>query len=197
MKAIIFDFDGVIHDTFEFHRKKTSEFARTELSADAFRDLHNGNFFENGLEALKHVDWAEYGLFTRPELSLLQIKEDVRAVLLKLRVTYDLFIVSANLAENISAYLNSNRLSDVFKDILGMEAHTSKADKFRLVFKKHGLGPEDCLFVTDTLGDILEAKALGLRVVAVDFGYHSREILAKGGPFRIISDLNDIFMILS
>ena len=42
MKAIIFDFDGVIHDTFEFHRGKHQKFFGIDLPVQLFKDLHNG-----------------------------------------------------------------------------------------------------------------------------------------------------------
>jgi hypothetical protein len=40
MKAIIFDFDGVIHNTFAFHKNKIEEFAGVNFSEDEFKDIH-------------------------------------------------------------------------------------------------------------------------------------------------------------
>jgi beta-phosphoglucomutase-like phosphatase (HAD superfamily) len=38
---IIFDFDGVLIDSFEFHRKKIEEFAKIELSINDYKNLHD------------------------------------------------------------------------------------------------------------------------------------------------------------
>ena len=64
--------------------------------------------------------------------------------------------------------------------------------ELKFLLKKYSLTPKDCIFVTDTLGDIIEANDVNVKTIAVDFGYHSRTVLSKGKPFAIISDLNEI-----
>lgn len=46
IKAIIFDFDGVIHDTFDLAYKINVEISEKKLSKDNYRDFFNGNIFE-------------------------------------------------------------------------------------------------------------------------------------------------------
>ena len=50
--------------------------------------------------------------------------------------------------------------------------------------------------MTDTLGDILEGKKAGVTVVAVDFGFHKRDRLEKGEPFRIVSNFDEILEVV-
>ena len=83
-------------------------------------------------------------------------------------------------------------MKGLFKDILGVESHASKEEKFKMLFKKYKLNNKNCLFVTDTLGDILEAGKLGIPTIAVDFGFHERERLEKGKPLMILSKFEDI-----
>ena len=48
IKAVIFDFDGVIHDTFDFNLKWLNHFVNDNfkpLTNQEFRDLHNGNSY--------------------------------------------------------------------------------------------------------------------------------------------------------
>lgn len=61
-----------------------------------------------------------------------------------------------------------------------------------MLFQKYRYSPADCLFVTDTLGDILEAQEVGVRTVAVDFGYHPRSLLEEGEPWKIISEFSTL-----
>ena len=56
-----------------------------------------------------------------------------------------------------------------------------------MVFQKERL-----FFITDTLGDIVEAKKVGIKTIAVDYGYHDRGVLSKGNPDGIISNLSGI-----
>ena len=60
------------------------------------------------------------------------------------------------------------------------------------MLNKHRLAFNECIFITDTLGDILESNEIGVRTIAVDFGFHDREVLKKGNPVAIISDLSKI-----
>ena len=84
MKAVIFDFDGVIHDTFDFHRNKVNEFAKVELSEQEFKDIHNGNFFHSIPDGIKSINWEEYRDYVYQEQSSLEIKEETRDVILKI-----------------------------------------------------------------------------------------------------------------
>lgn len=55
-----------------------------------------------------------------------------------------------------------------------------------MVFAKYGVNSSNCVFITDTLGDLREASHTGVKAIAVDWGFHSRETLLKGEPFAII-----------
>ena len=196
IKAIIFDYDGVIHDTFHFHREQIKEFTGVDIPEDDFRDIHNGNFFVNKNEKLKDTDWIAYRDFIyEPQLKL-KIEDKIKDNLIILSRDYDLLIVSSGGTKNISDYLEKNGLKGIFKEILGGDFYRSKVDKFNFIFKKYSLTPEDCVFITDTLGDILEANEIGIKTIAVDFGYHSRETLEKGKPFKIVSNFTEILDII-
>ena len=62
--------------------------------------------------------------------------------------------------------------------------------------QKYDIDTSSCVFVTDTLGDILEANKLGIKTIAVDFGYHERARLERGNPFAIVSDFKEIRKII-
>ena len=196
MRAVIFDFDGVVYDTFDFHRRKIREFTGVDLSEDDFRSIHNGNFYSSVPDAIKSVNWPDYVLFVYPEQSSFKIKDDVKKTIISLSKDFDLFMVTSGGTKNISDCLRNNNLLSLFKEVLGLESHKSKVDKFRFIFSKYGLSPDDCVFVTDTLGDILEANKVGLRSIAVDFGFHDRKTLTKGDPFTIVSGFEEIEKII-
>ncbi len=190
MKAIIFDFDGVIHDTFELAYKINKKI-RPNMSPEKYKDFFNGNIYKH-----KEVTKESSGLFFKyqnKEFKKLIIKQDIKDELLKLKDKYKLFIVSSNMEEALNEYLRKNNILLVFTKVLGMESHLSKVEKFKRLFKEHSLTKDNCVFVTDTLGDILEATKVGLKTIAVDYGFHSREQLEKGKPIKIISHLGDLF----
>ncbi len=191
-KAIIFDFDGVIHDTFEFHRGKVGEFAGTSISKQDFQDIHNGNFYEHKNDKLDNVDWIAYRDFTHEGFKTFQIDEKMKEMLLALNDSHELFIISSGGEKNIGVFVKNNGLENIFKEVLGGETHSSKVEKFNSIFKKYNLSNEDVIFITDTLGDILEANEMNIKTIAVDFGYHPRETLEKGKPFKIVSSVGEL-----
>jgi phosphoglycolate phosphatase-like HAD superfamily hydrolase len=55
---------------------------------------------------------------------------------------------------------------------------------------------EEVVFVTDTLGDVIEGNEAGITVIAVDFGYHDREMLERGMPYFIVSNYNQLLKLI-
>lgn len=192
IKAVIFDFDGVLHDTFDFHRENIKKHLGVDLSKDDFRELHNGNFFNHKLESLKNVDWDSYKDKIHTDLIDLKMDSSKKRTLSDLSENHILFVVSSGSSINIKRYLEMNDVIRLFSDIMGMEEFHSKIEKFNSILDNHNLKKEECIFITDTLGDILEANEVGIKTVAVDFGFHDRELLEKGNPEAIISDFNQI-----
>jgi phosphoglycolate phosphatase len=61
-----------------------------------------------------------------------------------------------------------------------------------MIFKEYGLEPKECAFVTDTLGDLREAKKAKVPTIAVTWGYHGKTRLKKGSPNLMIHDFEDL-----
>jgi phosphoglycolate phosphatase-like HAD superfamily hydrolase len=70
---------------------------------------------------------------------------------------------------------------------MGNDVHKSKIAKIEMALDKYRIDANDCLFITDTLGDIKEAHHMKVPTVAVTWGYQSIETLAKGNPSRIVN----------
>ena len=192
MQALIFDFDGVIHDTFELTYQLYAKVHGRNNSREQYRSHFDGNLYEKIGSMYTEEMQDEFRKMEFAAYKDLQISADVREDLLTLSRQFTLFIISSNSIKNLDLYMKNNQLSGIFKDILAVETHTSKVEKFKIVFTKYGITPERCLFVTDTLGDVLEAHAVGVKSIACTFGYHDEARLQKGKPFKLISDFKEI-----
>ena len=195
MKTIIFDFDGVVHDTFELAYSINVQMYGKELTRNDYRDFFNGNIFES--KAVTKTDNETFFKLQEEAFKYLEIDEDIRENLEKLSKEHDLFIISSNQEYNLNTYFKNNDFTHVFKEVLGAETHRSKVEKFKYLFEKYDLSPQDCVFVTDTLGDILEGNKVGVKTIAVDFGFHERARLEKGNPYKIVSNFDDILQVIS
>ncbi len=135
------------------------------------------------------IEQEYFGLFFSQyakEIMSLPVVPGMAKVLEELAGRYTLIIVSSTIFAPIQAYTDCHNLSQYFKEILGGDHEKSKTKKFQMIFKKYGIGAKDCVFITDTLGDLAEAKAARVGALAVTWGFHPPETLAKGRPTGFI-----------
>lgn len=198
LKNILFDFDGVIHDTFDFHLDAINRYApHTGLSADEYRRLHDGSIFDNSpLSEQRRIDFSAYPQFIAQEFSQISASDHVLAHLTELAQQYALFLVTSGGRASVLPFLQINKLEHLFTDLLYKEQSLSKVEKFTMLFEKHGAHPGDSVFVTDTTGDIIEAHEVQLPTIAVTFGFHTRARLAKAAPEAIVDSWSQLVALL-
>ena len=195
IKLIMFDFDGVIDNnyelSFELNEKKFSSLTREE-----HKKIYEGNIHlereklkcrDTGFDFLKCLSNTRK---TR------KIKDEVRKTLENLSEDYTLGIISSCYEYGIRDYLQTNGVGNLFSFLYGLETHKLKSHKFKKVLNDFNFKKEECIFITDTLGDILEANKVGINTIAVDFGYHERERLEKGNPLKIISRFEELIEVI-
>jgi beta-phosphoglucomutase-like phosphatase (HAD superfamily) len=94
IKAIIFDFDGVVHDTFSFHLDKINQvLSEGTFTADEYKEVHMGNAHEREhldeilIKKLQHIDWKKYEIFIYDEFINLVAEPEIKEALLLLSQT--------------------------------------------------------------------------------------------------------------
>ncbi|MBI2630698.1 HAD family hydrolase [Candidatus Nomurabacteria bacterium] len=194
MKLVIFDFDGVLANTIELsytiHTAKNPN-----MTLEHFKEYSNGNFYENYNKAVKegrHIPADDFYGDYKKGLDILTIDKILHDSILFLSKKYKLVIISSTNSSFINDFLANENLSGYFADILGADVHTSKALKIKTVLEKYKLDPSNCVFVTDTLGDIKEARECSVQSIAVTWGLHDKSILEKGNPVKIIDNPQDL-----
>ncbi len=194
-KLVMFDFDGVLANTLEasyaIHKEVNKGFSWQE-----FQDFSNGNFFsgigkavQDGLHKIPENFFNHY----ERAIAELNIHEILHQTVIDLAKSYTLSIVSSTDGKYIKKFLTQENLSNEFMDIMGTDVHTSKVVKIKMLLKRYEIQPQDAILITDTLGDILEAKECGVRSVGVLWGLHPQETLEKGEPAQIIENPADLF----
>lgn len=192
LKSIIFDFDGVIVETYNMCFNLTKE-NYPDITEKEFKERFFGNFWENATSSEKKLS----GIITYEKRYKNAIdKEIIHPIMFeslkKLNDKYKLFIISSGGENNLKYFLKKNNILHFFEKILGRDTHFSKIEKFNMVFNEYNLTSNDCIFITDTLGDILEAKEVNLKSIAVTWGFHEMEILNNGNPHKIIHDYDEL-----
>jgi phosphoglycolate phosphatase-like HAD superfamily hydrolase len=188
-KFVLFDFDGVIADSFAL----SYDVARiihpeTDLTPDGYRGWFEGNVYESIQKSVpggprNDAYFVEYASRMEGEVTLVP---NMEKIIRTLATSYTLIIISSTVSAHIRSFLDKHALADSFSDVMGSDVHFSKVEKMRMVFEKYKTSPEECVFVTDTLGDIREAKKHEVGAIGVSWGWHKHETLEKGVPFRIV-----------
>lgn len=200
IKAIIFDFDGVIHNTFSLHLRNFNKFVKNgDLSAEEYRALHDGNIhtLKKSLDKIKDINFTFYRESIFEEYTAQKITAEVNAALQVLAKNYQFFIVSSAGEKILNGYLVSNSINNLFSEVLGVETDNSKKIKFQMILDNYQLQKNEVIFITDTLGDILEANEADIKTIAIDSGFHDRARLAPGRPMAFISSLREVSDIIS
>ncbi len=190
-KLIIFDFDGVIVDT--FHIAFNIADSREYITEEEYRGRFEGNIYDSKPRFKDNASTMD-GFFTyyEPELMKISPVQGMEQVIKTLADTYDLVIVSSTISSIISSYLDSVNLGSYFKEILGSDVDRSKVVKIQKVLTDYKIQPSDAVFITDTLGDIREGKHCDVDSIAVTWGYNHPEVLLKGSPHAVVNDTAEL-----
>jgi phosphoglycolate phosphatase len=190
IKNVIFDFDGVIADTFDVNWALSQEHDPSATLED-FLAHHDGNVFTEPRIKFNpeqvHLFYSEYA----NRLTSSHIERSAEP-LKNLGAKYKLYIISSNGEYGIKKVLEQAGILPLFVKILGVETHKSKVEKFKILIEQEGITPNNTVFVTDTLGDIKEAHKVGIRTIAETFGFHDRQRLVQGNPYKVVDSWKEI-----
>jgi phosphoglycolate phosphatase len=195
-KFVLFDFDGVIADSFQvgFEVYKS---VYPDLTVAEFREAFDGNIHDWKEAMAKRNARKRDGVDSISEYSrhmngAVHIVPGMREVVINLEKEYSLAVISSTLSHAISEFLAAHDLSGHFEWIMGSDVHWSKTQKVKMVFDKYEVAADDCIFVTDTLGDIREARGADVDSIAVTWGFQTPDTLREGNPFRLVEAPKEI-----
>ena len=194
-KLLLFDFDGVIVNTPDMILGVKKDLG-TEISAEEYKKFYYGNVLESVEKAQKRSytknDQDTFFNLYEPRLQKLDPIPGMISTLIELSRSYTLAIISSTTNKPIENYLNLHNISDCFAFVLGADTHRSKVQKIMMSLDKLSVAPKDSVYITDTLGDIIEARKAGVEAIAVTWGFHDRDTLAKGEPKCIVNDAAEL-----
>ncbi len=205
IRCIIFDFDGTIADTehFAFHisnelaeRYNFKKITREELSD--MKKMH----FKELLEYIE-VSARQLPFILRRGQKLLRhnmhevqfCEEHFPEFLDELRKReLILGIITSNTKKNVLRFLADKNI-EIFKFVLAASLF-NKQSKVQHIMKKYSLAPEEILYVGDEVRDIHSARASGVHIASVVWGYNDRQFLEAEQPDWLLEDSREILEIL-
>jgi phosphoglycolate phosphatase len=205
VKALIFDFDGTIADSFETLLAIFEEVTKRpeKLTTNELKELR-GKSLKEVIKYLKIKRWQIPRLILKAKSSvavkIVDIKPfpDMPEMLRQLsKDGYKLYIMSTNSSANIDKFLKRNKLDDCFTKVYGDIGLRSKSSALKKLMKKEKLKPDGCTYIGDEVRDIEAAKNAGITSVGVAWGFNYPEALESAKPDAIAKIPQDLIKILS
>ena len=189
---LIFDFDGVLEDTFDWNYDVARKRYKN-LNKEDYRTWFDGNIYEHPIvkkagpmNVIEYFEEYKKGFIKR------KIKPRFKEMLLKLSTKYHLVIISSIDDDIINPYLIRSKIDNLFEEVWGIRKKTSKVEKFKDFLKLYKIRNNRSIFITDTLGDIKEANKVMIPSVGVTWGYQNRKRLSKGKPIKIVDTIAEL-----
>jgi len=207
MKLLIFDFDGVLADTFadmiQFAQEACDELGvdHTVISTD-ISDLEEMSFatFGKACKVPEELIGEFVGRCTRKFAEKPKpppIFEEMQEVIRELAKGNILTIVTGNTAENVNTFLQHHKLQDCFQMLYGVDMPGSKAEKILAVKHQFDANDDVEFFIGDSLSDIRAARNANVMSVAVGWGHQKLGLLLEGKPDLIVHSPLELLDVLS
>src|SRR5687768_11973167 len=204
LKTLLFDLDGTLVRTreasWELFRKTNEKFGLGVDTPSAFFRLFNQNFYDAlGQKTDSEEVKRHFQELLREEYSP-ELIPGMANVVHALAGNYTLIVLSSNTMEAVRRILLNCDVAHCFAHVFTGDVTPSKVDAIRrfLADPSYSCGrrcsphyeestpqrlhdPQEAMLITDTVGDVEEALAAGIRVGAVSWGMHRADDLEAAG----------------
>ena len=206
ISTIIFDFDGTIADTLNLgvavSNNISERFGYKKISNQDELDSYRNLSTQKAIKAVG-ISFLKLPLVAsafRKELSknihLLKPFEGLPEVIKELSQLYNLGIVTSNSQSNIDDFLNRHQMSEYFQYFSSGIRLFQKNRTIKSILNDANLNTNEVLLVGDETRDIEAAKKCGLPIVSVAWGFHTRSVLEKFSPNKIIDHPTELLELL-
>lgn len=199
-KVLIFDFDGVICDSFEeiiltlnsiAHNGKIKNLSKLELNK--FRCIETREIFSllgiSNEQLPAVVSEALKRLNTKmTSLKLVQRIENVLSALHKRGIA--LGIVTSNSKENVLSFLEHNQMN--YFNFIYAGGLFNKGEILKELIHTMKYNPNDVFYVGDETRDILASREAKIQSVAVSWGFNHKNVLIRHKPDYLLSSPNEL-----
>ena len=179
-KVIVFDLDGVLLDSVSLQLSFSKENFPSMTDRD-IKNLHKGNIYEED----KKINLPRIGETEEEKLKrwdaynkrkfALSLFPGIKEMLERLAENYILTINTSAWNATTLPILEKNGIKGLFSFVATSDLNMVKLEKFKIIAKELDKNPTEFLFITDALGDVVDAEVLSVPTVVVTWGMHGRE----------------------
>ncbi len=191
---LLFDYDGVIADSLHEAKRSFSVLAKKhdiQIDEKGFQELYADNFFKGlNKKGISDEEIQSIAKELQDYLSYDNVKvfSDMPSILKELSKRHTIIIISSNFSRVIRQHMKDNNIEGITK-VLGADFDLSKTRKIM------SIEGSEKIYIGDTTGDIREGKKAGVTTVAVTWGFHTKDLLAKENPDYLLERPSDLLKI--
>lgn len=207
MQLLIFDFDGVLADTFADMIRFAQE------ACDELRVDHR--VIPADLSGLEVMSFAAFGRACSVPDGMIgefvsrctqkfaakptpaPLFGGLREVIRELAADNTLVVVTGNTTGNVQAFLGHHRLGDCFQFVYGVDLPGSKVEKILMAKQQYGEDEAAVFLIGDSLSDIRAGREAAVTSVAVGWGHQSLDLLQEEKPDLTARSPEELLEILS
>lgn len=201
--VIIFDFDGTIANTFDYAVGFLNrEAGGKPLNKAQKADMHGLSMAQ--IARRLGIPWRRLpGLFFKgrhemsPAMANIEPFHGMPDVLRELHAKrHKMFILSTNTTRNINKFLRRHNLEKCFTHVYGGVGMFGKAPALRRLLREQHIETRKAVYIGDEVRDVQAAKSLGVRVIAVTWGFARAADLKAQGADGLAKKTGDITVFL-
>lgn len=196
IKAVIFDFDGTIADSFDVAFEVGMQLLQengydVSITKEDIRHSTLGTLRHryniSMLKVLRILPRARNMVAARADE--LQPFSGITQVVRELNTSYKIAVVSSS-GSMVEAFLRKHRIK-CERVVTGVPL-TGKARRLRGTARSLNVHPSEAVYIGDEVRDIEAARSAGMRVIAVTWGFNDEKLLAQHAPDAIARQPSDI-----
>lgn len=196
-KEIVFDFDGVIADSFGLI---VEIFGLSSENIEIFRNqgfkilVDRLNIQIGDLVALNEKCQKKIS----ERIGDIRIFDGIDKVVIDLkRNGNNLGILTTNTKENVEFVLKKFGISDCFDYIYCEKGWFGKDKVIEKLIDEKGFKKEDVIYIGDEVRDIEAMKKAGVKIIAVTWGYNFRKVLEKYQPDWLVDSGKELLTVIN
>lgn len=204
MKAIIFDFDGTLADSFKVVLEIAHSLTNRNQLVEPNEIIRMRKMrMINVARELQIPKWLWPTLIIRGRsmmgrrIAEIQpfpgIAETLEAIH---KDGYQMFIMTSNSQRNVDLFLATHGMSSFFSKVYGGIGLLGKARALRKILRDNHLQTTEAIYVGDEPRDIEGAKLVDMPCVAVAWGYNDPDLLAEHAPMVVVRSAQQLLRVL-
>ncbi|OHA17740.1 MAG: hypothetical protein A2664_03965 [Candidatus Taylorbacteria bacterium RIFCSPHIGHO2_01_FULL_46_22b] len=201
MKNIIFDWSGVVRDTLTCQlwivNRIFKRYGVTEITLEEFREdwrqppaLFYQKYLPEGYNEEERSKLFQELQLDKDCPKVAVFSEVVKLIHKSKDKGYFLSVVSSDFPETLLPEVKEYGLENIFSEII-TDAN-DKLEPVQKIIKEYNLNLQDTFFVGDSNHEIDVAKKVGIKSIAVTWGFTSKLKLRAGNPDYIVDNVQEL-----